>query len=76
MCTPEGRDYHIAIWDVKFWDVLKVIVARKRFLDNQCDSAMSVVGRCVSMLAVVVDGDEVFVLAKMAVNVMLKIGEV
>ena len=76
LVAPEGRDYQVSVRYIKFVEVLKVFVARKGWLYDEADSSMGVGGWCGAVLAVIVDGDEIFVFTEMAVNVVLEIGKV
>ena len=56
--------------------MLKILVAWEGGLDNQGYATMGVRRGIVSMLAMVIDCDEILILAYMSVYMMLEIGKV
>lgn len=44
LVTPESRNKEVSIGDVKLLEVLKIVKARKIWLDDQSNTTVSIVG--------------------------------
>jgi hypothetical protein len=57
-------------------EVLKVIVTWERGLDDNGDASVRVGGGCGQVLAVIINGNEVIIEAKVAINMVLECSDV